>query len=218
MLLLADLDHAVVGCGIATRSHFTGRGFVMARVLPAFRRRGVGTALTIALRDHVRSLGRDELIFLVYADDPGSIAFADGYGQEVDYRLQQIRIVGVDEPAVWPEGIQGVALDERREELLRAAWPLALQGHEDMPLPGEVTIHLDEWLRGEATYPGGSFVALHGGEVVGYAGLRERADDPTLAEHRPDRRAPQTTAAAGSRTRSNAPSSAGQPRPAFTSS
>ena len=31
--------------------------------------------------------------------------------------------------------------------------------------------------------PGGSFVALHGGEVVGYAGLRERADDPTLAEH-----------------------------------
>ena len=84
----------------------------------------------------MRSLGRDELIFLVYADDPGSIAFAERFGQEVDYRLQQIRTVGVEEPAVWPEGIEGVALDGRREELLRAAWPLALQGHEDMPLPG----------------------------------------------------------------------------------
>jgi mycothiol synthase len=183
LLLIAELEDVLVGCGITRRSAFAGRGSLAVRVLPAFRRRGIGTAVLLALCDHVRDLGRDELFFSVYADDPGSIAFADRFGKELDYRLELIRTVGVEEPALWPEGIEGVALDGRREELLRAAWPLALQGHDDMPLPGDVTIDLDDWLRNEATHPGGSFVALDRGEVVGYAGLLERADDPALAEH-----------------------------------
>lgn len=52
----------------------------------------------------------------------------------------------------------------------------------DLPLPGGAEGPLDEWLRDEATLADGSFVALAGGEVVGYAGLLERVE-PGLAEH-----------------------------------
>ena len=92
ILLLAEVDGDLAGCGIAARSHFAGRGFVAPRVLPDFRRRGVGTALLLALADHVRSLGREELISFVYADEPESVAFAERFQQEVvDYQLEQIR-------------------------------------------------------------------------------------------------------------------------------
>ena len=33
------------------------------------------------------------------------------------------------------------------------------------------------------THPDGSFVALHHGEVVGFAGLCKRANDPAMADH-----------------------------------
>ena len=40
LLLLAELDGALAGCGIADRSNFGGRAFIAARVLPELRRRG----------------------------------------------------------------------------------------------------------------------------------------------------------------------------------
>ncbi len=52
-----------------------------------------------------------------------------------------------------------------------------------MPLPGDVSFDLEEWLRDEATRPDGSFVALEHGEVVGYAGLLEHANGSAMAEH-----------------------------------
>jgi mycothiol synthase len=184
VLLLAELDEELAGCGIAARSHFAGRGFVAPRVLPEFRRRGVGTALLLALADHVRSLDREELISFVYADEPDSVAFAERYRQEVvDYQLEQIRAIGAEMPGTLPDGISIVALTGRREELLRSAWPVALEGYADMPLPGNVSFELDEWLRDEATRPDGSFVALEDGEVVGYAGLLEHANGSAVAEH-----------------------------------
>ena len=184
LLLLAELDGRLVGCGGATRSHFAGRGFVSPRVLPEFRRRGVGTALLLALSDHVRRLGRSELTSFVYADEPESVAFAERHGMSViDDQLEQIRIAGSATPAEPPEGIEIVAVGDNREELLRAAWPVAVEGHKDWPLPGDVSFTLDEWLRDEATRPDGSFVALENGEVVGYAGMLEHANGSAMAEN-----------------------------------
>ena len=85
-----------------------------------------------------------------------------------------------------------------------------------MPLPGDVSFDLDEWLRDEATRPDGSFVALEHGDVVGYAGLLEHANGSAVAEHgltvvRRDRRRGE------SRTRSSARNSSG-PREAASSS
>src|SRR5215218_2093210 len=50
-----------------------------------------------------------------------------------------------------------------------------------LPSRAKSSIKLDDWLRDEATYPAGSFVALAGGRIVGYSGLL-RHDNPGVAE------------------------------------
>src|SRR5437763_10373115 len=56
LYLLALIDGEVVGSGTAGRSDTSG-GSVTPRVLPPFRRRGIGTAILGALADHVAALG-----------------------------------------------------------------------------------------------------------------------------------------------------------------
>ena len=196
LLLLAELDGTLAGCGIADRSSFGGRAFIAARVLPEHRGHGVGTALVRALSDHGRALGLSGVNAFVYADEPHSVAFAVKHGlDEVDYQLEQIRRLDAGpEPQTVPvDGVEVRSLEGRREELLEQSWPLALTGYADMPLPGEVFYRQETWLREEATRPEGSFVALFAGEPVGFAGLREHANGSATGEHgltvvRPDQR------------------------------
>jgi len=177
LLLLASVDGVDVGSGVAGLSSFGNRAFMAARVLTEHRRRGVGTQLVRALSDHARALGRDGVNAFVYADEPHSIAFAEHRGLvEVDYQLEQRRAITAGEPAPPAfDGVELVPLGRRREELLREIFPVALEGYEDMPVPGGATYRLEVWLREEATEPDGSFVALETGEIVGYAGLLEHA-------------------------------------------
>jgi GNAT superfamily N-acetyltransferase len=183
LVLLADFDGEPVGCGVTGRSSFGGRAFVAVRVLAEHRRRGVGTALAEALFDHARSLGVTGLNAFVDVVDEDGLRFVRRFGlEEVDYQLEQVRTVG-DEPApVVPDGIELVALDGRREELLREVWPVAEAGYADMPTPQPMDVPLSEWLRDEATLPDGSFIAYEDGEPVGYAGLLERPEEGTV-EH-----------------------------------
>ena len=184
LLLLAELDGAAVGCGITAPSHFGGRAFVAVRVLAEHRRRGIGTELLRALSEHARSLGRDGINAFVYADEPHSIAFAEHFGLvEADYQLEQVRTIGGEHAPELPAGLEVVPLTGRREALLTAVWPVALEAYADLPLPGEVTYKLDEWLREEGTRPEGSFVALEDGEIVGWAGLSVHANGDATAEH-----------------------------------
>jgi len=186
LLLLASLDGTDAGCGIGALSNFGGRAFCAARVLAPYRRRGVGTALFRALADHGRALGREGVNAFVDADDDAAIAFASAFGlEETDYQLEQLRGVLPDEEAPAPPGgVELVSLVGRREELLRAAWDsVAVEGYDDMPLPGPVSYPFETWLREEATRPDGSFVAVENGEIVGYAGLIEHANGPASAEH-----------------------------------
>ena len=186
LLLLASLDGADAGCGIGSRSNFGGRAFCAARVLEPYRRRGVGTALFRALADHGRSLGRDGVNAFVDAADGGAIAFAHAFGlEQTDYQLEQLRWVSAaEEPPAPPAGVELVSLAGRRDELLRTAWDaVAVEGYDDMPLPGPVDYPIETWLREEATRPEGSFVAIEDGEIVGYAGLLEHANGPASAEH-----------------------------------
>jgi len=184
LLLLADRDGVLAGCGIAALSNFGGRIFIAARVLPEHRRHGVGRELVRALAEHGRGLGRDGVNAFVDAGDAASLAFVQSYGlQEVDYQLEQVRLVGDEPPATAPEGIELIALDGRREELLEAVWPVAEEGYADMPLPGAVSYPFATWMRDEATRPDGSFVAIEADEPVGYAGLMEHANGLATAEH-----------------------------------
>jgi mycothiol synthase len=185
LLLLAERDGAAVGCGIAAPSHFGGRAFVAARVLAEYRRLGIGTELLRALSEHARALGRDGINAFVYADEPHSIAFAQRFGLvEADYQLEQVRAIG-DEPAPeLPAGLELVPLTGRRDELLTAVWhAVAIEAYADLPLPGEVTYRLEEWLREEGSRPEGSFAAFENGELVGWAGLNVHANGDATAEH-----------------------------------
>ena len=182
MLLLARRDGQVVGSGFAGRSSHAGFVFVAPRVRPAGRRAGAGTALLARLVAHAAALGAESLTAHVDGPDRGSLAFARRFGfSEADRQVEQVRTLGAEEAGPFPDGVE-VATVAERPELLREAHALAVQGYADMPTPWPAEIGLDEWLREEATHPEGSFVALAGGEVIGYSGLMRDADDPTRAE------------------------------------
>ena len=181
LVLVAEVDGEIVGAGMAGRSDVIGRGFVSPRVHPEARRRGVGAALLVRLAEHVEGLGLDNAWASV--DDPGSRAFAERFGfEEVDREVEQVKVLGAEPPpSPLPDGIEVVTIGER-PQLLREAYPLAAQeGYADLAVEGEVVIKLDDWLRDEATYPDGSFVALARGRIVGYSGLL-RHDNPGVAE------------------------------------
>lgn len=193
LLLLAAIDGVDAGCGIGVPSGFAGLAYTMARVLPEHRCRGVGSELVRALVSHARAVGLEGINAFVDPADVESLAFAVRLGlRQVDYQLHQERMVG-DEPE--PPRVRGVdvfAVGDRRDELLRAAWPMAEQAIADVPVPGGWTPSRDLWLRKEATVPDGSFVAVELGEVVGWAGLETHAE-PATVEHgltavAPDRR------------------------------
>jgi GNAT superfamily N-acetyltransferase len=181
LVLVAELGGEIVGAGLAGRSDVQGRGFVIPRVHPDARRRGVGTAMLARLAQHVAGLGFDKA--WGSADDPGSRAFAERFGfEEVDREVEQVIALPAELPhAPLPEGVEVVSV-AYRPELLREAYSLAsAEGYADLAIDGDVVVKLDDWLRDEATLPGGSFVALDQGRIVGYSGLM-RHDSAGVAE------------------------------------
>jgi L-amino acid N-acyltransferase YncA len=182
LLLVAELDGALAGSGYGDRSSLAGRASVAPRVLPGARGRGVGSALLRELATHALDLGVREAVALVDGRDDRSLGFARSFGfVEVDRQVEQVRALGDEgNPPPPPAGVEIVAIADR-PELLRASYDLARQGYADMATDRDVSVSLDEWLREEATLPGGSFVALADGEVVGYSGLC-RHDGPGVAE------------------------------------
>jgi mycothiol synthase len=180
--LLADLDRELAGSGLANRSD-TGNAHIAPRVLPDKRGRGVGAALLKRLAEHAVERGFTRAGSHVGGEDERSIAFARRFGFE-EQRRDIKQVLDVDATTPRPRTIEGLEFVSiaSRPELLREAWPLAQQGYADVPIEG-LDIHLDTWLAEEATLPAGSFAALAGDEIVGYAGLMHWPDDPSKAEH-----------------------------------
>ena len=107
LLLLAELDGELAGSGLADRSYMAGRFGIAPRVLPGFRRRGVGTAVLRELVAHAERFGVPEASALV--DDEGSRAFAERFGfREVDRQVEQVKVLGDEQPAELPAGIEVV--------------------------------------------------------------------------------------------------------------
>ena len=191
LLLLAETDGVVVGCGIASPSSFLGATFVGPRVLPEARGQGVGALLLEALADHGAALDRTALVAHVDGADARSLGFARRFGfTEFDRQVQQTRLLSGEAPSPPRNGLLpgqlGVELVSiaARPDLLEQAWrQVAVEAYADIPLPEPIEVPLDEWLREEATLAEGSFVALRGDEVVGYAGLLRLDARLTAAEH-----------------------------------
>jgi len=184
LLLLAEVDGDVVGCGIAKHTDTgNGRAFVQPRVVPDARRQGVGSVLLRALAAHAQKVGYTSAGANV--EDPGSVAFADRFGfREVGRQVEQVYVVrGTEVPPVLPAGIELVSLAERPDLHLRTYYELALEAFEDIPTPSPISITPELWEREWIALPEGSFVALGGGEIVGCAGLVRDADLPDRAEN-----------------------------------
>jgi mycothiol synthase len=179
LLLLAELDGELAGSGFADRSDIRHRFGLAPRVLPEFRRRGIGARLLRELGAHAQLFDVREASALV--EDDGSQAFGERFGfRETDRQVEQVKVLGGDSTPELPEGIE-VATVAERPELLREAYPLATEGYADLATDGPVEVSLEYWLREEATLPAGSFVAFAGGEIVGYSGLL-RHDNQGVAE------------------------------------
>jgi mycothiol synthase len=179
VFLVAELDGEVAGSGLASPSDLGDRFFVAPRVLPDFRRSGVGTALLRPLEKHARRYAKEASAIV---EDEGSRKFAERFGfQEVNRQVEQVKLLGNEpEPPPLPEGVEIVTIEER-PELLAALHPLAREGYADLATDLLAEITLEDWLRDEATLPAGSFVALVDGEPVAYSGLMQH-DNPATAE------------------------------------
>jgi GNAT superfamily N-acetyltransferase len=182
VFVLAEVDGVLAGSGVVGKSDLAGMGAVAARVLPDWRRRGVGTTILRELAERAAGMGFGVVGSNV--EDPGSVRFAEWYGfREVDRQVEQVRAIG-DEPAPRvPDGIAIVAVSERAG-LWRAAYKsVGTQAFQDMATISPLDISLEQWERGWITDPDAMFVALADGEVIGCAGLLPDTDDPGRAEH-----------------------------------
>jgi GNAT superfamily N-acetyltransferase len=181
LLLLAVEDNAVVGSGIADRSDTVGAGFVAPRVLPEFRRQGVGSALLQALAEHCSGLGVSKVGTSV--DDEGSLAFAEHFGfVEVDREIEQTRAVG-DEPAPSspPAGVEVVEASQRPELWANCFETFGKEVLSDFALYSPLEISAEHWNTSWRGDP--MFLALFEGEVIGCAGLNRDSDRPHRAEN-----------------------------------
>jgi GNAT superfamily N-acetyltransferase len=182
LLLLAERDGVVVGSGAADRSDLGGRGSVSPRVLPAYRRQGIGTQLLRALVAHVAELGFPVASSLV--DDEGSLAFAHRFGfAEVDRQVEQVRPIGVEPRPPVPSGVEIVTAAEDPMLWPRAYHQVGRAAMGDMAVVSPMKISLEEWEREWINTPEATFLALAGpDEIVGLASLHLDEDVPDRAE------------------------------------
>jgi mycothiol synthase len=183
VFVLAELDGETVGSGVASDSNLAD-GFAMPRILPEHRRHGFGSAVLEALLDHHVAFGRRTVSSR--AEDDAALAFATHHRfVEFDRQIEQVRTILPVEPEPPPyPGVEFTTVAADPGLLERAYSLAAMQGYADMALvTGPAQVPLDEWLRDEATLPGGSIVAIADGEIVGWAGLSAWNDDDTRAEN-----------------------------------
>lgn len=189
-LLLATLDGEVVGSGIGRDSQAAPDSlFAMARVVPAHRRRGAGSALFAALSELARDRGRTHLFGRIQEDDAESLEWANRRGLTEIARETTLLLSLVDlpkgTPPAPPSGVELVSL-AARPDLAADAHRIESEAILDIPGPfPQSPVAFEAWRRENVDLPGfqpaGSFVALLGGDPVGYAGLS--ATDESLAEH-----------------------------------
>jgi mycothiol synthase len=176
------VDGVLAGSGSVSPSDLTGAGGISARVLPGWRRRGVGTAVLRDLAGRAQVMGFTVVNSNV--EDPGSVRFAERYGfREVDRQVEQARAIGTEPAPLVPDGVVIVPVSER-PELWPAAYPVVgAQAFQDMATVAPLDISPEQWERDWITDPGAMFVALADGDVIGCAGLLPDPDEPGRAEH-----------------------------------
>ena len=146
-------------------------------VVPAARRRGVGSAMLAEVSRHARGFGKDALQGEVKESDGESRAFLERRGfVRVGAEKALVLELATHEPASVdpPEGVRIATLVEEPDRL-EEMYAVAVQGDEDIPgsTGGQP---FEDWRAHEIDKPNRRpelmFLALAGDEVIGYAGLQ----------------------------------------------
>ncbi len=188
VMLVARRGTEAVGAATAARSGRPGHQYTMVRVVPEHRRRGAGTAMLRAARDHAGRIGLKRIWGRIDATDTGSLRFAERHGLVESGRewISALELIDATSPVPPPPGVTVVSLAER-PDLIRAAHDVHSECLPDMPSPTPMrTEPFQEWLsrtlEGPAALPEAAMVALAGDGVIGQAALTLEGDEGT-AEH-----------------------------------
>ena len=174
--LLGYYGDELAASGVGKISPLVGCLFAMVRVLPEFRRRGVGEAMYHALSAHARSVGREELFGRLREDDGAAMSAV---------RARGFREIGREFPVVLdltkasasagspPAGIEISNLVER-PDLAHTAWEVEVEAAPDIPTEGGVEAWpFERWrsmvLDSPISLPEAAVIAVSGDEVVGSA-------------------------------------------------
>lgn len=187
--LIARREWHVAGCAGIARSDLPDRTFVRIAVLAEHRRHGIGSLILERAVEEARRQRSMRLSTAVEEGDAAGEAFAARFGFEEAFREVEVfrPLVAPAPPAAAPAGIE-IARVGSRAGLVEGAYALAREALPEMPLPAPYLVPpFEQWADDDATGPGvlheGTFVALEGGAVVGFAGLLRRNADPSVAEH-----------------------------------
>ena len=172
--LVARLGDEPVGCAFVEGSNTVASANVA--VVPARRRRGIGSALFAEVSRRARALGHDTIRGEVKESDHESRAILErrGFVRVGGEQAVMLELSAVPSPEVAPP--PGVRIVSRAEEpdRLEGMYTVSVQADED--IPGSTGVQtFEQWRANEVDKPSRRpelcFIALAGDEVVGYAGL-----------------------------------------------
>ena len=190
--LLALVDGKPVGTAMVAGETSTesGRPWVEVNVLPAYRGRGVGTALFREASDQARRDQRIGFACEVQFDDTYSRSFLERHGYVAERRWDQYTLdLGADagrgpDP---PEGVEVTSLADR-PDLLASVYGVAATTYPE--LEGYLARRADSFLKWQVEEFGSSAaqlaltpLAVTDGAVVGFATMRTLLD-PSVGEVR----------------------------------
>ena len=189
--LLASLDGVPVATGVGKPPSIGDALYAMARVLPGYRRRGIGAAVLGALSRHAETVGRRSLLGRVREDDEASRRFVERRGfilvsRECPVALDLTRFD--DPPPEAPAGVVIASLAER-PDLVQAAYEVEVETIGDIPVGPEAPTprSFAEWRADTLDAPGAlpalSLVALDGDDVVGWSGIVAVGGEEGVAEN-----------------------------------
>jgi GNAT superfamily N-acetyltransferase len=168
-----------------------GVGRLELNVAVGARRRGIGGELLAAAGTWLRAHGATETLVPVPEDDHESLAWAERRGfQEVAREgLLVLDLSTVATPEVAPPGGVEIVTWAERPALARGMYEVAREAYPDVPGDEDADIgSFEEWLArdlegSEGDRPEATFVALAGGDVVGFAKFSISTARPGVAHH-----------------------------------
>lgn len=181
LYLVAEERGAVVGLGFVGPTDSPGRIGLAIRVLPRWRRRGLGSRLYEWVLDHALAQRPGWISGLVSGADQEALGWATRRGFE-DYGRDVELLLKLDGDEQLPPPLDGITIVEVGPRLHDAAYALTREAWEDLPTGFAVqTPDFATWLEEDLAGPI-AFAAMDHGELIGFAALMSR-DAPGLLEH-----------------------------------